>query len=273
MTSNCGPFSATPGGCQPKTEVFWAQKPVDADPVLLYLQTTCALGLAVRALTRDKAGSVPAVGYTEADKAKYVVTRERGASCESPVHVEVCTAPVGTPAPSALACDGVTTVNIQTDPLAKQIVNAPGTALAVRMCGPTALLKIEFSETLLHSASTEQTLMRIREYNEDRGAWSLRYENLDGTPYAGVLPADLTVATAQVQVTETALLGCAAGVTFEQRTTSRFDAETGALDSTLTVWVGTSGLVLGTAPLGFALGACPGVCLTATPVGVIASWG
>ena len=271
--TDCKKFAPTPGGCVPSTSVFWVRKPSDPSPKPVYLQTKCVGGLAVRSLTDDPSGLVPTVGYTEADKIATVQYPTRGGNCSDPVHVTVCTVPVGTPALSALACDGTTTINIQADPLAKQIVNAPGTALSVRMCGPTANLKIEFSETLLHSASTELALMRIREYNEDLGTWSLRYENLDGTPFVGVLPADLTVATAQVQVTETALLGCAEGKAFEQRTTSRFDGETGALDSTLTVWVSAGGPVLSAAPPGFVLGACPEVCTLAVPVGVIASWG
>jgi hypothetical protein len=70
--------------------VFWARKESDASPVLLYLQVTCVAGRAVKTLTTDKAGTTPAVGYTEADKIGTVIKGERGASCEDPVHVKIC---------------------------------------------------------------------------------------------------------------------------------------------------------------------------------------
>lgn len=256
MTSSCGPFKQTAGGCVPRTEVFWAQKPTDADPVLLFLQTTCVAGRAVRVLTTDKLGTVPAVGYTEADKTKYVVTRERGASCESPVYVAPCTAPVSAPALSALVCDGVTTIDVQADPSAKQVINAPGTVLSVRMCGPTTAVRIEFNETVLYSASTEQTVVRIREFNEDSGTWSLRYENLDGLPFVGSVPADLYEVTAQINVVRTETPGCANGQGYSQRTTSKYDAETGALEDEVVDWTDSTGAVLGAPPASFELGAC-----------------
>jgi hypothetical protein len=272
MTETCGPFKQTAGGCVPgQVEVVWLRKASDASPVLTYQTSVCTAGIKSFTYSFDKAGLLPATGYTIADKVATVIKGERGANCSDPVHVQVCTIPVGTPALSALACDGVTTLNIQADPSVKQVVNAPGTALSVRMCGPTASLKIEFSETLMHSASTEQSLMRIREYNEDTGLWSLRYENLDGTPFVGALPADLTVATAQVQVVRTTELGCSGGQAFVQRTTARFDSETGALESETIDWANSSGSTLAAAPEGFVLGECK--CVLVGPVGVIATWG
>lgn len=266
MTSTCGPFQATPGGCQPKTEVFWAQKPADASPVLLYLQTTCLGGLASRALTQDKDGLVPAVGYTEADKLANAIKRERGASCQDPVHVAVCEpGAVSVEALDAEACDG-TTLSVQAKAIAEQVVNAPGTALLVKMCGPSASLKIEFSETLMYSASTEQSVMRVREYNEELGTWSLRYENLDGTPFVGTLPTDLTAVETQVQVVRTTELGCSAGQAFVQRTTARFDSETGALESESTDWIDNTGAVLVVAPAGWSFGPCAQPLVTKRPI-------
>lgn len=138
---------------------------------------------------------------------------------------------------------------------------------------PPPPLKIEFSETKLYSASSELGLFRVREYNEDTGTWSLRYENLNGTPFTGALPADLTAVTAQVNVTRTAILGCAAGVPYYMRETARFDAETGALESELVDWVDSAGAVFTTAPAGFVFGGCPEVCEVQTPVGVVSTWG
>jgi hypothetical protein len=138
---------------------------------------------------------------------------------------------------------------------------------------PVANLNIEFSEQLLYSASTEQSVMRIRRYDEGTGAWSLVYENLDGTPFAGALPPDLTARTAQVNVTRGYIQGCANGVPIVMRETSRFDAETGALESELVDYLDSAGAVITTTPAGFALGDCPSVCLSTAPVGVVAAWG
>jgi hypothetical protein len=123
--------------------------------------------------------------------------------------------------------------------------------------GPIASLSIEFSETLLYSASTEQALMRIRNYNESTGAWALRYENLDGTLFTGTLPSDLVAQTAQVNVTRTTSMGCAANLPYIQRETSRFDAETGNLESELVDWVSPTGIVSLIAPPGFSPSPCP----------------
>jgi hypothetical protein len=117
-------------------------------------------------------------------------------------------------------------------------------------------MKLEFSETVLYSASTEQTLVRIREYNEDSGLWALRYENLDGTAYIGVVPADANALSAQIQVVRTLAPGCAAGVSYSQRDTSKFDSETGALESAVIDWVDAAGVASATMPVGFSLGAC-----------------
>jgi hypothetical protein len=117
-------------------------------------------------------------------------------------------------------------------------------------------MKLEFSETLLYSVSTEQTLVRVREYNEDSGAWVLRYENLDGSAYGGVVPPDATATSAQIQVVRTLAAGCAASVPYSQRDTSRFDSETGALESAVIDWVDSLGVSVSTIPTGFTLGAC-----------------
>jgi hypothetical protein len=153
-----------------------------------------------------------------------------------------------------------------------QTVPAPGAVQTVKFCDPVANLKIEFSETLLYSASTEQSIVRIREYNEDTGAWVLRYENLDGTPFVGTLPADLTAQTAQVNVTRTSVLGCAASVPYIMRETSRFDAETGALESEIIEWVDSAGVVYSVAPAGFSLGDCICPSLLAAQRGIQTTW-
>lgn len=266
MTDNCKTHTYGAGGCQPLTEPFWARRPADPSPVLLFKQTTCVAGRAVVALTTDRAGSIPATGFDLSTQIKAVVYDKRGASCEDPIYVVPCTTPVNAPALSALACDGVTTIDVQADPSVKQIVNAPGTSLSVRMCGPTTAVRIEFSETVLYSASTEQTVVRIREFDEDNGTWGLRYENLDGTPFLGPMPGDLYEVTAQVAPVVNETLGCVLSFNgagfpvtekYIQRSTKLFDAETGALESTTTEWEDATGTIFTVAPVGFVLGTCP----------------
>jgi hypothetical protein len=164
------------------------------------------------------------------------------------------------PAPlpvQGMVCDGSLQPAIASQ--AVQTVPHPDFVQNVKFCDPLPPLKIEFSETKLYSASSELGLFRIREYSEDTGVWTLRYENLDGTPFTGTLPTDLTSVTAQVNVTRTAVLGCAAGVSYYMRETARFDAETGALESELVDWVDSAGVVSAAAPAGFVLGDCPAV--------------
>jgi hypothetical protein len=200
---------------------------------------------------------------------------------DCPQEVVVVTAPPPPPPPppepvfvAATSCDPVLTTDVQVDNTLSQAVHTvPGTALQVKLCDPVANLKLEFSETKLYSASSELGLFRIREYNEDAGAWALRYENLDGTPFTGALPADLTATSAQVNVTRDNVLGCAEGVPYLMRVTSRFDAETGVLEDEVVDWVDSAGNATTAAPAGFVLGACPDVCEVTTPVGVVPSWG
>jgi hypothetical protein len=76
-----------------------------------------------------------------------------------------------------------------------------------------------------------------------------------------------------VNVTRGYIQGCANGVPIVMRETSRFDAETGALESELVDYLDSAGAVITTTPAGFALGDCPSVCLSTAPVGVVAAWG
>lgn len=141
---------------------------------------------------------------------------------------------------------------IVTNPIPQRQV--PQAVIATANQAPAANLQIEFSEMLLYSASTETALMRIRQYQESTGTWQLRYENLDGTAYAGILPPDLEAQTAQVNVTRTAVLGNNGSANFIQRETVRYDAETGAIESTVTDWIDSNGTVSVTKPVGFSLG-------------------
>jgi hypothetical protein len=172
--------------------------------------------------------------------------------------------PVVTPEPVTLVlngaaigkdCAGVDLALVPTHATV-QTVPHPTAVQNVKVCGPIANLKIEFSETLLFSASTEQSIYRIKEYNEDAGTWATRYENLDGTPFTGALPTDLNRISALVNVTRTQVLGCAAGVPYTMRETARFDAETGALESEVIDWVDSAGVVQTAAPAGFVIGEC-----------------
>lgn len=129
---------------------------------------------------------------------------------------------------------------------------------------------IEFSETPLYSASTGQRAFRIREYNEDAGTWSLRYEFPDGTPMASP-PADLG-ATAQVNVAVAQADGCANSVPYLMRLISRFDSETGSLISSSTEWVDSSGTATSTMPVGFSLGACGATCTPLASRGILTNW-
>jgi hypothetical protein len=153
-----------------------------------------------------------------------------------------------------------------------QTVPHPTAVQNVKVCGPIANFKIEFSETLLFSASTEQSIYRVKEYNEGAGTWVTRYESLDGTPFTGTLPTDLNRVSALANVTRTQVLGCAAGVPYAMRETSRFDAETGALESEVIDWVDSAGVVATTLPVGFKLGACRELCAASTAHG-LTGWG
>jgi hypothetical protein len=175
--------------------------------------------------------------------------------------VTVVTVPVSVPATTCATLD--TTVQAA-DLLSQAVHTTPGTALQVKLCDPVVNMKLEFSETLLYSASTEQTLVRVREYNEDSGAWVLRYENLDGSAYGGVIPPDATATSAQIQVVRTLAAGCAASVPYSQRDTSRFDSETGALESSVIDWVDSTGVAVAIIPSGFTLGACLASSASAT---------
>ena len=129
--------------------------------------------------------------------------------------------------------------------------------------------RIEFSETPLYSASTGQRAFRIREYNEDAGTWSLRYEYPDGSGMASP-PADLG-ATAQVQVAQAQEVGCANGVPYIMRVISRFDSETGTAISSTTDWVDNTGAAVSTMPVGFALGDCA-TCTPLSSRGILTNW-
>lgn len=155
---------------------------------------------------------------------------------------------------------------------AVQTIPHPDSVQNVNLCSPITALQIEFSETLLVSASAEIRLFRIRTYDEGTSTWALRYENLDGTPFVGVLPPDLVAQTAQVNVTRNNLPGCVAGTTWFMRETARFDAETGAEESTTTDWVDNTGAITTTMPSGFVFGSCESVCAPTTAKGV-GGWG
>lgn len=146
-------------------------------------------------------------------------------------------------------------VRVQCEALRVKIVDSCDTVTGPPV--PGAALSIEFAETLLYSASTEQALVRIRQYSEATGIWTLRYEELNGTAFTGALPADLVAQTAQVNVTRTALPGCANGQPFTQYETTRFDAETGVPEGTSTEWVNAVGGSFSVQPVGFLIGSCP----------------
>ena len=113
-------------------------------------------------------------------------------------------------------------------------------------------------------------MFRIREYNEDAGSWSFRYETPDGSPLASP-PPDLTT-TAQVHTTTIQGEGCANGVPFIMRLVTQYDSETGVRLSEQVEWINGSGVATPTMPVGFTLGACPSSCAPMVSRGILNSW-
>lgn len=207
--------------------------------------------------TQTPTGCDAAVVYT--DDAGAVLSGVKEVPCPQKVEVVNLTPPPPSPTPITITGADCAGAPVAATGLPQQIIQTvphPTAVQPVKICGPIANLKIEFSETLLFSASTEQSIYRIKEYNEDTGTWVTRYENLDGTLFTGALPPDLNRVSALVNVTRTQVLGCAAGVPYAMRETARFDAETGALESEVVDWVDSAGVVQTTAPADFVLGEC-----------------